>query len=360
MVTPTAMPTVITVDDASGFTVGEHAELQQHNDWELMDPEGRWRTESWVPEDAVGQMFEEVAVSGNEVTVSPPVTLDYDPEQSPRLRPMRLVVGAGFQGLAFERTSRGDASTVQLKNTAGVWLRDCEGDTTMRAHLSTSSTLFCEIRDSYFHDSHDYGGGGHGYGASLGNHTTGCLIENNLFVHLRHAMMVQVGATGNVFGYNYSREPYQNQGGDWNPPDISLHGHYPSMNLFESNVVQEAAVADYWGPCGPGNTFFRNRLEAEGLWVRDSSHGQNIVGNELTDGSNVIDIDETVEDTFLHGNLVEGEVSWNPAIDERELPASLYLDGPPPFWTGAPWPALGADVASGGHTIPAEERYHAL
>ncbi len=24
-------------------------------------------------------------------------------------------------------------------------------------------------------------------------------------------------------------------------------------------------MADYWGPCGPGDTFFRNRLESEDI-----------------------------------------------------------------------------------------------
>jgi hypothetical protein len=41
------------VDDASGFVAGEYAEIQQTNDWSVMDPEVRWRNETWVPEGSV-------------------------------------------------------------------------------------------------------------------------------------------------------------------------------------------------------------------------------------------------------------------------------------------------------------------
>ena len=77
-----------------------------------------------------------------------------------------------------------------------------------------------------------------------------------------------MGASGNVYGYNYSVETQSE--GTWTPCDISLHGHYPHMNLFEGNTVQEVDVSDYWGPCGPGNTFLRNRVESEGIQVMHS------------------------------------------------------------------------------------------
>jgi hypothetical protein len=167
--------------------------------------------------------------------------------------------------------------------------------------VNLSESLWCEVRDSYMHDAHDHGGSGHGYGSNLGTHATVNLVENNIFVHLRHSMLVQVGATGNVFGYNYSIDPYAN-GGGWTPCDISLHGHYPNMNLFEGNTIQEVDVSDYWGPCGPGNTFFRNRTEAEGIEVMDYSHRQNVFGNELGTDPNIISTESSVNETLVHGN----------------------------------------------------------
>jgi hypothetical protein len=213
------------------------------------------------------------------------------------------------------------------------------------------------VRDSFFDDAHDHGGGGHGYGVNLGEHTTGCLVENNVFVHLRHSMLIQVGVSGNVFGYNYSIDPYQSEGGNWVPPDISMHGHYPAMNLFEGNVLQEAYVSDYWGACGPGNTLFRNRIQSEGLKIDDYSHGQNVLCNELGTGDDVITVFDTVQDTLLHGNYVEGAIEWDPAIAAREFPASLYRARKPAFFGDVPWPATGCDLAPNGSAIPAEQRY---
>ncbi len=39
------------------------------------------------------------------------------------------------------------------------------------------------------------------YGTMLHFTTGECLIENNIFEHLRHSTIVQAGANGNVFGY---------------------------------------------------------------------------------------------------------------------------------------------------------------
>ncbi len=351
--------TELTVADGSSFVVGQYAELQQTNDWAKMDPENVWQNESWVPEDCVGQMFEVMAINGDTLTVEPALHLDYDATFDPVIRRMGLVEGAGLQGLYLTRLDTNDAATVQMKNAVASWIRDCESENTFRAHVTMSSALWCEVRDSHMHYAHDYGGGGHGYGTTLGNHVTASLIENNIFVHLRHSMMVQVGATGNVFGYNYSIDPYAN-GGGWSPCDISLHGHYPNMNLFEGNTVQELDVSDYWGPCGPGNTFFRNRTEAEGIQVMDYSHRQNVVGNELSTAPNVIVIESNVDDTLVHGNYENGGITFDPQIEEQTLLPSLYHPSKPAFFGSTDWPATGGDLAPNGGTIPAQQRYESM
>ncbi len=195
---------------------------------------------------------------------------------------------------------------------------------------------------------------------SLGLHVTGTLTENNLFVHLRHSMIAQTGATLNVFAYNYSVDPFQNESAGWTPCDISLHGHYASGNLYEGNTVQEVDVSDYWGATGPRNTFFRNRVEAEGIEVMDYSHGQNVVGNQLGTGLNVLTIDATVTDTYVHGNYQDGAIGWDPAATDHTLPASLFLLAKPAFFGSTPWPVTGADLASSGGKLPAQLRYESM
>ena len=356
---PTKGSTTLQVADASSFVVGQYAELVQANDWNLMDPDNIWRNDAWVPEDAVGQMLAVLAVDGNTLTVDPAVHLDYLAADSPRVRRVALVQGAGLQGLFLQRLATFDWPTVIIKNAVASWMRDCESQDTSVAHVVLEEVLWCEIRDSYFHHSFSYGGGGHGYGTDLGSHVTAALVENNIFVHLRHAMLTQVGATGNVLAYNYSIEPYQDDGTDWTPPDISLHGHYANMNLFEGNSVQEVDVSDYWGASGPGNTLFRLRVQAEGIDVLDYSHRQNVVGNELGTGLDVITIDPTVQDTLVHGNYVDGAVAWDPTIPDHVLPPSLYLTSKPAFFGDTPWPLTGADLAPSSGALPAEQRYQA-
>ncbi len=349
--------TQLTIADASSFSVGNFAELQQENDWDVMDPENYWRDPAqvdWVPENCVGQMFEVLAVSGNTITVDPPLHLDYNPAMNPQIRPIGLVSGAGIQGLYLTRLNTADLATLEIKNAAYCWMRDCESENTFRAHVTASSALRCELRHNYMHHAYDYGGGGHGYGVTLGNHVTDFLVEDNIFVHLRHAMMVQAGASGNVYGYNYSVE--RESEGSWTPCDISLHGHYTNMNLFEGNTIQEVDVADYWGPCGPGNTFLRNRVESEGIQVMDYSQRQNLVGNELTSDQNVISEENNVQDTLAHGNYQDGSILWDPAISDHEIPVSYFHDSKPSFFGCTPWPATGADLAPDGLMIPAEQR----
>ena len=347
----------ITVSDASHFVAGGFAELQQDNDWDVMDPENHWRHQDevgWVPDHAVGQMFKILSIEGDVLVVEPEVHFDYDSAMHPQIRPMGLAEGAGLQGLYFIRQS-GDRATVLLKNAANCWIRDCESADTWRAHVSAESAFRCEIRHNFFHHSHDYGGGGHGYGVTLGKHVTDFLVEDNIFVHLRHAMMVHIGANGNVFGYNFSIE--RESEGAWTPCDISLHGHYAHMNLFEGNVVREVDVSDYWGTTGPGNTFLRNRILEEGIEVMDHSSGQNIVGNELGTDPNVISIRQGVTNTLVHGNFQDGQIQWDEAIADHDIPASYYHDNRPGFFGCTPWPPMGSDLVDEGHAIPAEQRY---
>ena len=296
---------------------------------------------SWADE-SVGEMVRVVAVSGNQVTLAEPLHHSYDPQLNPMLRPLGLVESAGVESLHIERLDTGDGPTIFFKNSAYVWVDDVVSEMTFRSHVDTSSVYRCEIRDSRFIDAHDHGGGGHGYGAGLGRHTTACLVENNIFESLRHSMIIQVGAAGNVYAYNFSRDSHDNNGNLL--PDISLHGHYPAMNLFEGNIVEEIGFADWWGPVGPGNTALRNCVLEEGIFVRDSSHRQNLVGNVLLGDPNVIEVHTSVTGTLLHGNYEAGAIVWDPGITSHDIPASLYLDDAPSFYGSASWPSTGPDV----------------
>lgn len=346
--------TSVVVSDGSRFKQGDTAEIQQDNDAAVMYTDPEWN-QPWA-QDAVGQFFRVTDVAENTLSIDRPLHIDFQNQLNPRARPNGLIENVGIEDLHIKRLDAGDGHTILIKNAAKCWVRRIESELTYRAHVAITSSMNVEVRDSYFHHSHDYGGGGHGYGVVCGLHTADCLVENNIFEHLRHAMMVHIGANGNVFAYNYSIEPFQNTG-TWTPCDISVHGHYPFMNLFEGNILQETGIADYWGPAGPGNTLFRNRIESENIDVMDHSHDQNIVGNELTGGSNSISIRAEVHGTLVHGNNENGKITWDPSIPDHDLPKSYYLFSKPDFFGGIPWPPLGGDKPLGAGTIPAKVRY---
>jgi hypothetical protein len=351
--------TQLIVADGSSFTPGGYTEIQQANDPAVMYTLPEWN-QSWAA-NSVGQIVTIVGVTDNQLTITPSLRLDLQSALTPTIRSQRFVEQAGLEQLHLKRLDTSDTHVVTFKNVANVWMRDCISELAAKAHVTVEAGYHVEIRDNTFNDATQWGGGGHGYGVVLGLHVTDSLVENNLFRHLRHSMLIQLGANGNVFGYNYSREPYQSDGTNWTPPDISVHGHYPFENLFEGNIVQEVGIADYWGPAGPYNTFFRNRVEAEDIDLEDSSNTQNLLGNELVTGDIVWDQDSRYPHhidpaTLLRqGNRIHDALIWNPPNTDHFLPVSYYRTAQPAFYGCLSWPSLGADLPGG--TNPARERY---
>ncbi len=348
----------VTVGDGSVFTPGKFAEIEQDNDSLLMYTDTAWIV-PWG-ESSVGQVLEVDSVLGNEVVFRSPVHFDFTAGLNARIRWQDPVKWVGFEKLYIEKRVA-EGSMFTFKNTAYCWIRDIESYRTRNTHVNQHASLGNEFRDSYFHNSFSYGGGGSGYGVACGFHVTSSLVENNVFDSLRHAMIIQQGANGNVYGYNYSLHPVQGDSGaelnlGWIPPDVSIHGHYPYMNLFEGNEAEEIGIGDFWGPAGPGNTYFRNRVNGDGIIYMDASHGQNVIGNVTTVLEEWGDYHlEKVE----HGNVVGGMVAWDPGIADRELPDSYYLDSVPAFFRLHSWPPFGPDV-SPGNRLPAEIRFRNL
>jgi len=344
----------VKVENASVFRYSRFAEIRQENDPLLMYTNPEWK-QGWS-ENSVGQIFEIDSMTTNTLFLKNRLNISFRASQKPEIRPVEMIVNTGFENLYVEKMVPAD-HTFHFENTAFCWIRKVESYHTRRTHVSIAVSFANEIRESYFHHSFDYGGGGSGYGVECRMHTTATLVENNIFDSLRHAMLVQTGANGNVYGYNYSINPVQGEGETnlnkgWIPPDISIHGHYTFMNLFEGNHVSEIGIADYWGPAGPGNTFFRNRVIDEGIFFYDQTHLQNVVGNETTA---ITDRDKKGKDNLIKANVVGNE----PVSPVPDLPGSLYLDKTPSFLKGYRWPVYGPDV-TGKNKLPAQVRYEEI
>ncbi|MEI6085763.1 MAG: hypothetical protein WCS70_15875 [Verrucomicrobiota bacterium] len=256
---------------------------------------------------------------------------------------------------------RDNIYTIYLNYAARCWIRGVEGFNTFGGRIAMDSSTQCEVTGSYFHHAWDYDGAGSGYGVRLQYKTGECKIENNIFQHLRHSMLAQLGVNGNVFGYNYSREPLRTEFPSQVSSDITIHGNYPYANLFEGNIVQHIWIDNSHGANSPLNTFFRNRAEAYGFNVTDAAaSNQNVVGNELLGrympflGNGYSLIGKNFE--FGNNSKARG---LQPPGTSNLTDASYYLTNTPAFWTITnAWPTIGSPHSlEPAKEIPAQVRY---
>lgn len=354
-VTPTAGwqqgSTELLLSSASGFSTGELIEIEIDNDpdWGL--------TDSWQAR-LPGQIVRIVDIQGDMLLLEKPLRIDFPPDRNARVRRLNVITGSGVEDLYVTRVDAVNGYTIEMKYADRCWVRGVEGYNTYKAHVWIERSHACEVRESYFHHAHVYGGGGQGYGVSCGRHTSDTLVEDNIFDTLRHSMIVGSGANGNVFAYNFStnraRDPY------YGTPqaDISVHGNYVFMNLFEGNAVEDADMPDWYHPAGPGNTLFRNRIVNIGTAIEIGSSGQHALGNELLHG--VITRDGEPTNVTAYGNYAQGQITW-PGCPCKNLSDSLFRPIPAAFFCSddprIEWPPFGPPHEPGSTIIPAQARY---
>ena len=345
-------------DSASYFHPGDWVEIIENN--------GNWNT---VPADwaknSVGQITKVKAVSGDTIILRNSLRITYLDSLNPRLQrmnPVKNVAVSCLKIIRVDKPTEGGGYNIFMDYAVNSRLAGLESDTSSGSHVYISRSAQIKVEGCYFHHAFAYDGvSTHGYGVTLAHHSGGCLIVNNIFVHLRHAMMVKTGANGNVFAYNYSRDPFRSESLSDLSGDISLHGHYPFANLFEGNIVQNIIIDHYWGPSGPLNTFFRNRAELWGIIMTQSdtteTSEQNFVGNECTNTS-FLHGQFVLEGTnnFVYANNVLGQIVPDTS---GELPdSSYYLSEKPDFWIADErWPDIGPPNKLGTGIIAAKKRY---
>jgi hypothetical protein len=185
-----------------------------------------------------------------------------------------------------------------------------------------------------------------------------CLIYSNIFEHLRHSMIVQAGANGNVFCYNRSIDPFWNEGFFFpsnSAGDMVLHGNYVFANLFEQNDGQNMVIDNSHGANGPNNTFFRNRGSLFGIFFSDNtSPNQNLVGNEIPNTSAPYSaVNYTIQGTghFVYGNNNKGTIA--PAGTNLLPDKSYYFSQQPNDIPDLFWAKIGTPNAMNSGIIPA-------
>jgi len=328
----------------------------------LVDNDSSLITSAWAVK-STGQICKIDSIDGNTLFLHSAIRRNFTIAKNAFIKKLVLKKNIGIENLKIIRQDSTSAQTdnIHFEYAYNCWVKCIESIKCNFAHIGVKYSSNIEINDSYFREGFSYGGNGKAYGVMLHFGTGECLISKNHFNHLRHSIILQAGANGNVFGYNYSRNPFwtgvslpSNAAGD-----MVLHGNYPYTNLFEGNTVQNIVIDDSHGINGNYNTFFRNRAELYGFFMNSGTptHNQNIVGNEITNTTFPLGL-YSLSGTghFEFGNNHKGIIVPNGTNNLPE--ASLYLLNVPAYYqNNSAWPPIGIPNNISEHKIEMENLF---
>jgi|GEM_PF-1743758 len=379
------------LNDASTINVGDylHFRVDNYDTWGR-DVETSNNT-------FIGQIVQVASKSGNRVYLTDRLHLDFRnyPNQNanwntlnPRVYKMTPAYRVGIENLYIGHSTSelSNDRNIVFDKAARCWVSNIESAHAFEDHILIMNSMNIKIYGSYFHHGYKDYGPGNAYGVHLSWTCTNCLVENNNFFYLRHAMVLSAGANGNVFGYNFSirhvsddlEDGIYEEFTDVASADMIFHGHYPFANLFEGNIGHFIYMDDVWGSNGPFNMIYKNRTlyhdESFGLQINDGNPKQNVIGNfifyrfswvaEIAQrlnyyGALATQVYEIFEDeVYEYHNYDDGQIwngiqpfkgDWN-FIERRnrwfptqgsdaEIQNSYYLSGKPFFWpTDGTWP----------------------
>ncbi len=340
--------TYVVVTDVSSIQSGDLIKI-------LEDDTGRI-TSAWSL-GYLGQIVEVDTIIGNEIHFTTPLRMSFDLINNPRYIRINKVHHVGIECLSIERIDTTVAQTrnVDFNCASHCYVNGIKSNKTNFGHVVMSNSYNIHVTNSYFKDAHAYGGGGQGYGVVIQLTSGNCLVQNNIFNHLRHSILLQACVNGNIIGYNYSRDPYWTSFPANSAGDIAVHGNYPFMNLFEGNTVQNIVIDDSHGLNGPYNTFYRNRAELYGINMLNAYDKQNFIGNEITHVTfgffNLMGVNH-----YSYGNNDQGTTV--PTGTNLVTDTSLYLTPDNPYYgTIADLPLIGYPNLMNEHKILAQVNY---
>ena len=331
-------------------------------------------------EDGVPQIVEVSAVNGSQIELSGPLYSDFT--QGSNVSTLnKMVHGFGLEDIKLNSVHEPTMkSKVSFQYVARSWIKNIETLGPDYVEINIMGGFQCEVRDCYFHQ--DYELAEHypsdieftSYGIELGSVSTDNLIENNIFLFYRHAMVMNgdyVG--GNVFGYNYSQVMLEATDGimdrNFGIGDFEVHHRRVEMTLAEGNNFELGRIMGNDGDWRKThNTFLRNRATQSGIaGTTTGSENNYYIGNEAIeqrinnpDRPNKIGSPGCID----HGNYEVYNsvgISWDPSIANHEIPFSYYLSEKPDFFGDLAWPPYGGDLmeqTQGNNTrrSPAEVR----
>ena len=335
----------------------------QNGDWlRLQCNDSSLVTSNWAL-GTVGQLVQILNVDQDTIFLKSPLRRTYindGPVYIQKVVPLEHIGMSCFGIERIDDTAPAQQSNIQLNFVVNSYLSHLSSINCTFAHVDLRTCSNITVRASYFQDAFNYGGGGRAYGVALQATTNECLIEDNIFKHLRHAILLQSGANGNVAALNFSTEP------NWDEPpftanaagELVLHGNYVYANLFEQNVIGNIVIDNSHGANGPDNLFYRNRAELYGIFFSDQSSPQQLfIGNHITNTSfpySLVNYNLQGVGHYQFANNNKGVIT--PSGTQMSSDTSFAYQTKPDFISAIDWLTIG-DQPTMIQPIPAQQRY---
>ena len=346
--------TIFTVASSADFNTGDYIQIKE---------DGNTLMASTWAYNSLYQLAKIVNVSGNNITIASPLRITFNQNLHPVIIKVNTIQKVGIECLKIKRLDAtvNQTSNIYFVNAANCWIKGVESINSNYAHFLIESSIHCTLEGNYIHDAFAYGGGGQGYGFVLQSGSSENLIYNNIAKHLRHCVLLQAAANGNVIAYNYTTDPFWVEGifPSNSAGDIVLHGNYNFTNLIEGNICQNIIIDNSHGDNGPYNTFFRNRAELYGIVMNTTAGNKsNFIGNEVTNTGFLLGNYSLTGSNFQYGNNIKSAITPTgttnlPEITLFKIPFSSPIGIPNVLNSGTNsaktrWLASGTKTVSSG------------
>ena len=255
---------MISVANASGISVGSYLLVTELNDTSFVTIKGGEGSCTWCDGGigwngtrTLGQVVEVTSVNGTNLGISPALYVTYSAALSPLATPFSA--GAKYTGvedLQVYLNNTGYTTNIIMNGSAYCWIKNIESNYTDGDHFRAFWAYRCEIRDSYFHDAYHHTPGQTDADVFIADKSSGLLIENNVLRRMHVSIMLNWGAAGNVIGYNYSANDFDENAYNVVMGDLSMHGSHPMFNLYEGTIATSFHPDGIWGS-NSHNTLFR-------------------------------------------------------------------------------------------------------
>ena len=222
-------------------------------------------------------------VEGRKLTFNQPLRQDYPAADLSFVRKFDSIRGGRIEGMTLETKFDYWLSSVTFEYASDCVAKDlrvlrCGHNPVYGTHAKFCSILNCEFDGNRFNDR-----GGTAYAGW--DNCSDCLIDGIITRRMRHAPLVQWGASGNVI-----------RNGRFYHSDAQWHAGWSTENLFENCTI----ISDTREFGGYGNIFWASSPE-------DGGHGPNGPRNVVynCDGSSISD------GVFLGGMNENWIFAWN-------------------------------------------------